>query len=71
MDVADERQQSGRPHRLQEAELVSRPQRVGEVAARVRKRKDLRPGALRLQEIGCEVRRGERYADRAYDLPLT
>ena len=49
MDVADERQQRGRPHRLQEAERFSRPQRVGEVAAGVRKREDLRPGALRLQ----------------------
>ena len=42
---------------------------VGEVAAAARKRDDLRAGALRLQKIGGEIRRGERYAHSAYYLP--
>src|SRR6185437_17045559 len=68
MDVGDEGEKRRGLHRFGEAKLMRGLERIAEVAASVSQGDDLRPGPLRLQQVGREVRGRERRPDRAHDL---
>ena len=67
MHVVDEHQQTGDFHGLVDAEFTGRFHGVGEVAARIGQRQNLRLGRLGLQQEGREVGGIERVAHRAHD----
>ena len=67
VDVVDEDQQAGQLHRLGDAELVGRLDRVDGVAAGVGQAQDLRLAGLRLQQEGREVAGRQRVLDGADD----